>query len=522
VLGFAPEAVKGIGITSLIGLRSKVNRSWWRRERIGLLFVPALIFGLVCSAMWCSPDGTPPQPLDSFVLSLHSLQAEHARKVRILHFGDSHIASDTESSVVRSYLQNIFGDGGLGLELPWEGPRLSSPGVTYGNTRGWLRARPSYTTPEDYTGLSLSYIEAEAPGQSAWIEASGSEFCVYYLAQPNGGDAEFLLDGASLGQRRMSAGSPRVETVRFQAQGTSAPHRLEIHTLGFGRVRILGVSVENGAAGVVYSALGMVGARAEYLLKCRDETFETQITAAQPDLVILGYGTNETSGTNLDEGAYAAALGTIISRIHRAAPSALVILLTPPDRGDTRPGEAQHIQRILKEVIAAQIDAAAKSGALVMDLHTAMGGDGSAERWAIMQPPLARPDMTHFTNEGYNLLGRYIVGGIMKLYDSGSSVPVSAAADPPAGKEPIGELLPPLYPEQSKRTVLAARSHGGSFAEASPGPDQIFYFLMPDGQVVVTNDLSMIDSRHGRSISPEEARCLLRGKASPCDNVARW
>jgi hypothetical protein len=166
------------------------------------------MMAVLFSANWCAPDGISPQPIDSFVLSLHSLETQHARKVRVLHFGDSHIASDTETSVVRSYLQNIFGDGGPGLELPWEGPRLSSSTITYGNTYGWQRIHPTYNSPEEDTGLSLSYIEAESPRQSAWIDATGSEFCVYYLARPEGGDAEFLLDGRSLGRRKMNAGFP--------------------------------------------------------------------------------------------------------------------------------------------------------------------------------------------------------------------------------------------------------------------------------------------------------------------------
>jgi hypothetical protein len=45
---------------------------------------------------------------------------------------------------------------------------------------------------------------------------------------------------------------------------------------------------------------------------------------------------------------------------------------------------------------------------------------------------------------------------------------------------------------------------------------------MNDGQLVVTNDLLTIDLRQGKVISAEEAGCLLRGKASPCDNAARW
>jgi lysophospholipase L1-like esterase len=472
--------------------------------------------------MWCAPDGMAPQPIDSFVLSLRSLETQHARKVHVLHFGDSHIASDTESSVVRSYLQNLFGDAGPGLELPWGGPRLSNLNITYGNTYGWQRFHPTYNSPVEDTGLSLSYIEAESPNQSAWIEATGSEFRVYFLAQPEGGEAEFLLDGMSLGQQRMSASFPQVEVARFQAPGPDAPHRFEIRTLEYGRVRILGVSVEKAAPGVIYSAMGLVGARAEYLLKCREETFEAQISAEQPDLIILGYGTNETSGSYLDENAYETALTTIISRLHRAAPSALVILLTPPDRGDSRPGQAQRIQRILQEVMAAQREVAGREGVVLMDLHAAMGGAGSAERWATMQPPRARPDMTHFTNEGYSLLGRYIVGGIMKLYGSGADAADSSPPGSLEGKENLGEVLPPLYPELTRGAILSAGSRGGYFPEPFSAPSQIFYFLMPDGQVVVTNDLSTIDPRQGKVISPEEARCLLRGKASPCDNATRW
>ena len=189
---------------------------------------------------------------------------------------------------------------------------------------------------------------------------------------------------------------------------------------------------------------------------------------------------------------------------------------------DSRLDQAQRIQRILQEVIAAQRDVAGREEVVLMDLHAAMGGAGSAERWATVQPPLARPDMTHFTNEGYNLLGCYIVGGIMKLYGSGVDALDSIPPRSPEGKENLGEVIPPLYPGMTRGAILSAGSRGGSYPEPSSSPTQIYYFLMPDGQVVVTNDLSMIDSRQGRVIGPEEAGCLLRGKASPCDNATRW
>jgi hypothetical protein len=150
-----------------------------------------------------------------------------------------------------------------------------------------------------------------------------------------------------------------------------------------------------------------------------------------------------------------------------------------------------------------------------MDLHAAMGGTGSAEHWATVNPPLARPDMTHFTNQGYNLLGRYIAGGIMKLYDSGPDAGDSSSLET---KGRPGELLPPLY--SGPAGPFSAASRGGFSPE--PPSAQIYYFLRADGQVIVTNDLSTVDDRQGRLISAEEAGCFLRRKAAPCDNTVRW
>jgi hypothetical protein len=154
-----------------------------------------------------------------------------------------------------------------------------------------------------------------------------------------------------------------------------------------------------------------------------------------------------------------------------------------------------------------------------MDLHTAMGGTGAAERWATNSPPLARPDMTHFTNEGYDLLGRYIAGGIMKLYDAGADTTGLPSDTLEANGHP-GEMLPPLYPDSrgGAFTSVGSREESGSSSTTA----QIFYFLKTDGQLVVTNDLSTIDSTQGKVITAQEAGCMLRGKATPCNNTARW
>ena len=214
------------------GLNSRISGVLRQRELIRRsAFIPALVWGILVAAQWCSPDGAPPQPIDSFVISLRSLATQRSGKVRVLHFGDSHIAADNETAVVRSSLQSRFGDGGPGLVLPWKGPRPYTVSYTYGNTYGWERIHPAYASPVEDVGLALSYLEAHSPHQRVWIEATGSEFRVDFVAQPGGGDVQFLMDGAALGQRRMSADSPRMQTARFHASGPDAPHRFEIRTL---------------------------------------------------------------------------------------------------------------------------------------------------------------------------------------------------------------------------------------------------------------------------------------------------
>jgi len=138
---------------------------------------------------------------------------------------------------------------------------------------------------------------------------------------------------------------------------------------------------------------------------------------------------------------------------------------------------------MLKEVISTERAVAWNEGAIVLTF-TPRWRSRIGERWAAVQPPLARPDLTHFTNEGYNLLGRYIAGGIMKLYDSGPEAVQSAALE---GNPHPGEILPPLFSEINGAGALSAGTYYGYLANPQQSPTvpaQIYYFLRNDGQLV--------------------------------------
>ncbi len=96
-------------------------------------------------------------------------------------------------------------------------------------------------------------------------------------------------------------------------------------------MRLLGLSTEN-ASGITYEAAGINGAEASLFLRWNDALQEPLLAAVNPALVVLAYGTNEASDRNWTEESYAAMFTRIVERIRRAAPSASILVVGPPDR----------------------------------------------------------------------------------------------------------------------------------------------------------------------------------------------
>jgi lysophospholipase L1-like esterase len=322
-------------------------------------------------------------------------------KLRIVHFGDSHTAADTLQVALRNHFQQSLGNGGTGLFMPCT-TRASRC------SRGWtLLARPGPGLSDDYLGLPGMLLQTSRPGETIQVDGEFSLFRAFFLKQPGGGRVRFFVNGAPIGDMDLS-GAWRQAVPYLGRLPRRGPHRLEIRTLG-GAVRVLSLNLEDEMPGVVYSPLGVIGARAENLLHINPEAFNTQLAWESPDFVIVAYGTNESSGAGVDEAAYSARVGEIVERIRGAAPSAAVLLVGPPDRGGADPFGSLPA---LGPVIRAIESAARQKNVGFLDLKAAMGGPGTASRWAAANPPLAQPDRTHFTPLGYQRLAAYIASAV--------------------------------------------------------------------------------------------------------------
>jgi lysophospholipase L1-like esterase len=343
---------------------------------------------------------------------------------RILHYGDSTIASDYISGTVRRRLQARFGDAGHGFILianPWEWYFHND--VAHGSEGDWGASRlAGPVAPDGMYGLGGVSFTSYGGGV-AWFGTAGrgdfgrqvARFDLFYLEQPGGGDVELAVRGhpAERFSTRGDAKTARVHSVHVD-DGES---KLTVRALGGGPARLFGVALERDKPGVVYDALGSHAAMAVYWQRQNRAHWREELALRDPALLVFQYGTNESDLWRLDRAEYEAALGGLVDELHEVAPNVPLLIVAPLDRAEQREGRLL-TKRVILDLVAIQQRVARAHGAAFYDTFAAMGGEGSMARWARTKPQLGGGDLTHPTPLGAEVLGDLLADSIVSAYES--------------------------------------------------------------------------------------------------------
>jgi lysophospholipase L1-like esterase len=344
---------------------------------------------------------------------------------RILHYGDSTIASDYVSGTVRRRLQARFGDAGHGFLLianPWEWYFHND--VFHASEGEWMASKLAGPTASDrmYGLGGVSFMSYG--GGVAWFGTAtrgeygrrASRFDVYYLEQPGGGDLELSVrGGASERISTRSEGEAKVSRAHsvHVADGES---KLTVRAAGGGPVRLFGVALERDVPGVVYDALGAHAAMAVYWQRQDRAHWRDQLALRDPALIVVQYGTNESDLWRLDREEYERAFSELLDELKEIAPLAAVLVVAPLDRAEQRGGRLL-TKRVIVDLVTIQERVAGAHGVAFWNTFEAMGGEGSMSRWARAKPQLGGGDLTHPTPLGAEILGDMLSDAIVAAYD---------------------------------------------------------------------------------------------------------
>ena len=355
--------------------------------------------------------------LDHFYAALRDLHSGQSRRtVRIVHFGDSPTTADLITGDARELLQERFGNGGPGFLLiakPWawyghHGVDISATGWNIDTAVGSMREANYGLGGAIFTGPvgATSTIRLNAHDSTS-IE-------VEYLEQPGGGNLDISADGASVGTVA-TGGDTRKDadttipipagTKRVQLSVSQAP------------VQVFGVVFGRDARGLTYDSIGLNGASTTVMSRAfNPQSFSAALEHRNPDLVVINYGTNESSFPAYVEKQYGPELIRAIGRVRAALPNASILIMSPMDRGE-RNGTQITTMRAIPEIVAIQQRIAEQTGCGFFNTYQAMGGNGTMARWYDRHPPMVGADLIHPSPQGARIVAQLLTGQLLIGYE---------------------------------------------------------------------------------------------------------
>ncbi len=384
--------------------------------------------------------------LRRFYTALSQLESgKRKRPVVVVHLGDSHIAADRFSGDLREKFQQRFGDAGRGLVQPGKPYRyFHARGISTQQTKGWKAANSFYNAPGPYslTGVRLETASAGEVLKLAVKKRNRQNVIeVEFLVGPEAGAVEFNVGGKL---QRLDLRSSQTQIRRFKIKAQT----LSLKTLDERRVAVLGWSSYIQKPGLRYVSLGLPGASANVMARWDANLMKADMAYLKPDLIILGYGTNEGFKDDLNAARYRQRYEALAGKLQRMANNPSLLVLGAPD--STRLPKyarksgvtpecieltsdevtqystllAQNSKRLarwhappgLSRVRSAQKLAAQNLKAAYWDWSQVMGGACGTYRWAAAKPPLAYGDKVHFTDAGGKRTATALYKFLMKGY----------------------------------------------------------------------------------------------------------
>ena len=358
------------------------------------------------SPVFSDDDGS----LDPFFAALWKLeQDKDDGVVTILHYGDSPTTADLITGDVRAQLQSRFGDAGRGYTL------IAKPWAWYGHRgveitdHGWKIRTSVGLMREGVYGLGGAAFEGE-PG--AWskfrlTESQQSSVDIEYLAKPGAGAFAVEADDKQVAEQDTDSNAQTAESVRITLPPGTKTVAIRPTT---GTVTLFGAEFHRGARGVLYDSLGLNGATTSVVARVLQPTlWKEELERAAPQLVVINYGSNESSFGSFVHKQYAAELRLAIQRVRQLDPDAAILIMSPMDRGERSGLDEIQTMSTIPEIVAIQRQVAAETHCAFFDTYDAMGGDGTMARWYAASPRLVTADLLHPTPQGATIVAGLFV-----------------------------------------------------------------------------------------------------------------
>ncbi|MCF0223372.1 MAG: hypothetical protein HUK20_03820 [Fibrobacter sp.] len=182
------------------------------------------------------------------------------------------------------------------------------------------------------------------------------------------------------------------------------------------RFTLTGILSETDTPGIIYTAVGINGAKVPNYFENICPQFEKELKFYKPDLVIFAIGINDANVEHFDDKAFRSNYDTLIERFKKVNPNVAFIFETNNDsfRKVKKRRFVMHPNGELARKSFFMLAEKHKGG--VWDKFGIMGGLGSMAKWE--KADLAKSDKVHFKLAGYHLLGDMFYKALIAAYQN--------------------------------------------------------------------------------------------------------
>jgi len=339
-------------------------------------------------------------------------------RIRIVHIGGSHIQADIYTHRIRQELQSFYPGilGSRGFFFPYSLAKTNSPSnlwITYSGE--WLTSKNTEAEPAYILGLSgITSVLTSSIGRlkvvakydtvhhydfnriKVFCNVSDSANMPQIYPRQLVQDITINLPGRYV-QYTLCQYTDTLNLLIQQADSVTNPFQL------------YGLSLENDDPGVVYSSIGVNGAMLKSYLRCG--LFNRQLSALDPDWVIISIGTNEGNTRLFDQDGYRIEYLKLLDSIRLSAPKAAILLTVPNDSYLNKKYLNTNTARMRETIYGI----ARTYGYGVWDFYHIMGGLNSATVW--YNNGLMNKDHIHFNKPGYLLQGDLFITAFLNSWN---------------------------------------------------------------------------------------------------------
>ncbi len=352
-----------------------------------------------------------------FYNKLHTLLTGKKEKVKIMQIGGSHIQAEIWPDQVRKNFLDVSDNlnGGRGFVFPFKMAKTWNPkNHQISFTGKWKSQRNSvkkHKAKWGVSGITVSTTDSISSFQIGYKHDSITNYIFNRIK------VFHELDSTSFKLKLIS--KEHIKVVENKEQGftefflenstDSLSVEIEKTSISQTHFSLYGLSLENDEPGIVYTSIGVNGAKTNSFL--RNEIFVEQLKVIDPDLVIFCIGINDAYYANFCADCYKENYKELMKWFKLVNPSVEFLFVTNNDSFYKR----KYANKRVFEARDVMIDLAKKHNTGLWDLFEVMGGLNSIKLWE--ENGYAKEDKIHFTDKGYQLIGDLMFQAIMDDYD---------------------------------------------------------------------------------------------------------